>query len=76
MAGANYGVDRGQGHPTEPPVVHGGVGAVAVLIAIEYAFEGERLADAHVEPSVFASAMRDGIVGGDADQNPNRSTPT
>ncbi|WP_460528958.1 WD40 domain-containing protein [Flindersiella endophytica] len=37
--------------------------------AIEYAFEGERLTDSHVEPSVFASAMRDGIADGDADQD-------
>ncbi|GAB3399418.1 hypothetical protein GCM10027569_01360 [Flindersiella endophytica] len=50
----------------------GGARARAVITAssaIEYAFEGERLADSHVEPSVFASAMRDGIVGGDADQD-------
>jgi hypothetical protein len=50
----------------------GGARARAVITAssaIEYAFEGEQLADAHVEPSVFAAAMRDGIVGGDADQD-------
>jgi hypothetical protein len=37
--------------------------------AIEYAFEGERLTDTHVQPSVFASAMRDGITDGQADRD-------
>ncbi|GAB3399501.1 caspase family protein [Flindersiella endophytica] len=37
--------------------------------AIEYAFEGERLTDTHVQPSVFASAMRDAITDGHADRD-------
>jgi hypothetical protein len=50
----------------------GGARSRAVITAssaIEYAFEGERLTESHVEPSVFASAMRDGIAGGDADRD-------
>lgn len=42
---------------------------VTASSAIEYAFESERLAASHAEPSVFASAMRDGILRGDADRD-------
>ena len=37
--------------------------------AIEYAFEGDQLADSRAEPSVFASAMCDGILRGEADRD-------
>lgn len=42
---------------------------VTASSAIEYAFESERLAESHAEPSVFASAMRDGIQRGEADRD-------
>ncbi|GAB3436789.1 caspase family protein [Flindersiella endophytica] len=50
----------------------GGARSRAVITAssaIEYAFEGDRLTDSQVEPSVFASAMRAGIADGDADRD-------
>lgn len=38
--------------------------------AMEYAFEGDRLADAHSQrPSVFTSALVDGLATGDADRD-------
>ena len=39
-------------------------GVITASSAIEYAFEGDRLADSRAEPSVFATAMRDGIATG------------
>jgi Caspase domain len=68
-------VPRASGDPDVGEAFAGlGTGARARAVitassAIEYAFEGDRLADSRAEPSVFATAMRDGIATGDADRD-------
>lgn len=68
-------VPRAAGDPNVGEAFAGlgsGARARAVITAssaIEYAFEGDRLADSQAEPSVFATAMRDGIASGDADRD-------
>ncbi|RSN65145.1 caspase [Amycolatopsis sp. WAC 04182] len=49
----------------------GGRGRAVITASnsIEYAFEGDHLADDHVQPSVFTSALVDGLRTGDADRD-------
>ncbi|WP_410659794.1 caspase, EACC1-associated type [Amycolatopsis sp. lyj-112] len=49
----------------------GGRGRAVITASnsIEYAFEGDQLADDHVRPSVFTSALVDGLRTGDADRD-------
>ncbi|WET77915.1 caspase family protein [Amycolatopsis sp. QT-25] len=49
----------------------GGRGRAVITASnsIEYAFEGDHLADDHVRPSVFTSALVDGLRTGDADRD-------
>lgn len=51
--------------------VGGGRGRVVVTAssAMEYAFEGEKLASGTPKPSVFTSAVVDGLLSGDADKD-------
>lgn len=49
----------------------GGRGRAVITASnsIEYAFEGDHLADDHIRPSVFTSALVDGLKTGDADRD-------
>ncbi|OKA04759.1 caspase [Amycolatopsis regifaucium] len=49
----------------------GGRGRAVITASnsIEYAFEGDHLADDHARPSVFTSALVDGLRTGDADRD-------
>ncbi|MFD5251103.1 caspase domain-containing protein [Amycolatopsis sp. NPDC058340] len=49
----------------------GGRGRAVITASnsIEYAFEGDQLADDHVRPSVFTSALVEGLRTGDADRD-------
>ncbi|MGW4133973.1 caspase family protein [Amycolatopsis japonica] len=49
----------------------GGRGRAVITASnsIEYAFEGDQLADDHARPSVFTSALVDGLRTGDADRD-------
>ncbi|WP_410602812.1 caspase domain-containing protein [Amycolatopsis sp. lyj-90] len=49
----------------------GGRGRAVITASnsIEYAFEGDHLADEHARPSVFTSALVDGLRTGDADRD-------
>ncbi|ANN19432.1 caspase [Amycolatopsis orientalis] len=49
----------------------GGRGRAVITASnsIEYAFEGDNLADDHARPSVFTSALVDGLRTGDADRD-------
>ncbi len=49
----------------------GGRGRAVITASnsIEYAFEGDHLADGHARPSVFTSALVDGLRTGDADRD-------
>lgn len=47
-----------------------GRAVITASSAVEYAFEGDQLADDHEpQPSVFTSALVDGLATGDADRN-------
>ncbi|MFJ8910142.1 caspase domain-containing protein [Amycolatopsis sp. NPDC102389] len=54
-----------------PGAGFGGRGRAVITASnsIEYAFEGDQLADDHARPSVFTSALVDGLRTGDADRD-------